>query len=269
MPEVEQPEGVDRRLFLQRTALAGAASALGLNAGRRLSAAPGDGEKADGRALRVMVWCEGTAPRSVYPHDVDGAIEGHLGRQSGMAVRRARLSDPLAGLDDEALDATDVLIWWGHLRHDEVPADRTEAVVRRVRAGRMGLIALHSSWCSKPFKRLMGMSCEPGGWREDGRPEHVRVKAPDHPIARGVAPFTIPRSDMFAEPFRVPEPETVVLVSAWDQGETVRSGMTWTVDKGRVVYLRTGHDAFPVLVHPAVRRLVANATLWAGRREVG
>jgi trehalose utilization protein len=249
---------VGRRSFLKQSALCSTA-ALGLARGRAVGADPVG-------PLRVRVWCEGTAPRAVYPNDVDGAVADHLAKSPGVDVRRARLADPSAGLADEALDATDVLIWWGHLRHDEVPGARAEAVVKRVRAGKLGLIALHSSCASKPFKALMGMSCEPGGWREDGRPEHVKVVAPDHPIARGVVPFTIPRSDMFAEPFEVPNPEAVVLVSSWDRGESVRSGLTWTIDKGRVVFLRTGHDAFPVLFHPSVRQVLANSTLWAGRR---
>jgi trehalose utilization protein len=264
MIEFDKPRGVGRRSFLRRGAAAGV-SLLGAMTGRRAPAGPGDG-RPEGRAVRVLVWCEGTAPRAVYPHDIDGAIAAHLGKQEALSVRRARLSDRDAGLGDEALDAADVLIWWGHLRHDDVPSARADAVVRRVRAGRLGLVALHSSCGSRPFHRLMGMACEPGGWREDGRPEHVHVNAPDHPIARGVRPFTIPRNDMFSEPFRVPEPETVVLVSSWDQGETVRSGLTWTVDKGRVVYLRTGHATFPVLFHPSVRRLLVNASLWAGGR---
>ncbi len=246
-----------RREFLRRTALASAAT-LGLARTSVRAAEP--------TPLRVRVWCEGTAPRAVYPQDIDGAVAAHLGKSPGVKVERARLTDPSAGLADAALDATDVLIWWGHIRHDAVPDDRAQAVIRRVRAGKLGLVALHSSCASKPFKGLMGMSCEPGGWREDGRPEHVKIAAPDHPIARGVAPFTIPRSDMFAEPFDVPAPETVVLVSSWDRGETLRSGLTWSVDKGRVAFLRTGHDAFPVLFHPAVRQLLANASQWVGRR---
>lgn len=264
MPEVEKSARLDRRSFLSKATVA-VGPAIGLFRGRASFGSPGDG-KPGGPALRVRVWCEGTAPRAVYPHDVDGAIAGQLAKQPGLSVERARLADPAAGLSEAALDATDVLIWWGHLRHDDVPDDRAAAVVRRVRAGRLGLIALHSSCASKPFRGLMNMACEPGGWREDGRPEHVRVNAPDHPIARGVGAFTIPRSDMFAEPFAVPAPETLVLVSSWDRGESVRSGLTWTVEKGRVAYLRTGPDAFPVLFHPAVRQLVANATLWAGRR---
>jgi trehalose utilization protein len=257
---------VSRREFLHQSAWASALG-LGLHHAGDAMAAQGKPPQAEPtRPVRVRVWCEGTAPRSVYPNEIDGALADHLTRSPGLNVQRARLTDAACGLADAALDATDVLIWWGHLRHDDVPNERAEAVTKRVREGRLGLIALHSSCSSKPFRMLMGMSCEPGGWREDGRPEHIRVLAPDHPIAKGVASFTIPRSDMFAEPFNVPEPETVVLVSSWDQGESVRSGLTWTIDRGRVVYLRTGHQAFPVLFHPSVRLLIANACQWAARR---
>ena len=256
----------ERREFLQRSAGA-AAAALGVFpflAARSARAQVPAHDSA--RPVRVRIWCESTAPRVVYPNDIDGALADHLSRKPGLTVQRAHLADPDAGLSDAALDATDTLIWWGHLRHDDVPNDRAAAVAKRVREGRLGLIALHSSCGSKPFRLLMGTSCEPGGWRQDGRPEHVRVMAHDHPIAHGLVDFTLPRSDMFTEPFNVPEPETVVLVSAWDQGETVRSGLTWTVDRGRVVYLRTGHESFPVLFHPGIRLLIANACDWAARR---
>ncbi len=250
---------LDRRTFLRRTARYGAATLGVLHAS--------ESKAATDRPVRVRVWCEGTARKAVYPDDIDGALSEHLGRRTGLTVTRSRLSDPEAGLSNAALDATDVLVWWGRLRHDDVPADRVAAVTERVKAGRLGFLALHASCSSKPFKALMGTACEPGGWREDGQPEHVQVRAPDHPIARGVSPFTIPKTDMFTEPFSVPNPETVVLVSSWDHGETMRSGLTWTIGQGRVVYLRPGHDAFPVLFHPAVRQVVANSVLWAAHRS--
>ena len=251
---------VDRRSFVRGTALLGA-SALGL------PGLPAWGAEPDrAAAIRVCVWSEGTAPRSVYPDDVDGALAKHLGPQPGLNVARARLADPAAGLSDAALDVTDVLVWWGRLRHDDVPADRVAAIVSRVKAGRLGFVALYSACASQPFRGLMGTACEPAGWRKDGQPEHVSVVAPMHPIARGLMPFTIPRTDMFTEPFAVPNPETVVLLSAWDKGESIRSGLTWTIDRGRVVYLRTGPDTFPVLHHPAIRLAIANSVLWAARR---
>ena len=243
-----------RRAFLRQAAL----SAGALAAMRR----PALGRDPEPRPIRIRLWCEGTAPRQVYPGDIDGALGEDFRKRPGFEVAQARLTDPDAGLADAALDATDVLVWWGRLKHDDVPEARARAVVDRVKAGTLGLVALHASHASKPFRALMGMACEPGSWRDDGKPEHVRVQAPDHPIARGVAPFTIPMTAMYGEPFAVPKPETVVFVSSWDGGETFRSGLTWAVEKGRVAYFRPGHDAFPVLFHPGVRQVIANAATW-------
>ncbi len=256
MSHCESWDRIDRRSFARRVAVAtAAATGIALIEPAPTLAGPGP--------LRVRVWCEGTAPRSVYPGDIDAAIGDHLRRLPGLSVERARLTDPDAGLSDRALDATDVLIWWGRLRHADLPESRARAVADRVRAGRLGFVALHASCGSKPFQELMGCTCEPGGWRDDGRPERVTVLSPDHEIARGLAPFTISRTAMYAEPFQVPQPETVVLLSKFEGGETFRSGLTWTVGRGRVAYFRPGHDAFPVLFHPSVRKVIANAARWA------
>src|SRR4051794_20537047 len=107
---------VDRRSFVRY--LAGSAPVLSLIGPAGL--ALGDQETARRKPLRVRVWCEAAAPRTIYPDDIDGALADQLGRLPDLAVTRGRLSDPQAGLSDEALDATDVLIWWGHLRHDDV-----------------------------------------------------------------------------------------------------------------------------------------------------
>ena len=226
MSSEELPVHLDRRSFVRRTAVAGVA-AVGTLRSRRLRRAergrathPGTGlVRGDGAAL-------GLSPRHRRHTRRIPA------RRSTLSVRRARLTDPAAGLSDEALDWADALIWWGRRRHDDVPAGRTAAVVERVKAGRLGFVALHGACASQPFRTLMGTACEPARWREDGRPEHVGIAAPEHPIARGVGPFTIPKTDMFAEPFSVPAPETVVLVSSWEQGETMRSGLTWSVGDG-------------------------------------
>ncbi|WP_435005299.1 ThuA domain-containing protein [Tundrisphaera lichenicola] len=261
MSHCESTDRFDRRTFMRRASLA-AASATGFSLLRPSPARAGT-EK-----IRVRVWAEGTAPPSIYPDDVDGAIGDSLRRLPGFDVQQARLAMPEAGLSEQELDSTDVLIWWGRLRHGDLPDDRARSVAERVRAGRLGFVALHASCGSKPFQELMSTSCEPGGWREDGRPEHVTILAPDHELARGVTRFTIPRTAMFSEPFKVPDPETVVMVSKFEGGETFRSGLTWTVDKGRVVYFRPGHDAFPILFHPSVRKIIANAARWAAPAEL-
>lgn len=257
-PQTSDALRLDRRTFV-KTATCGVALGLAGKVSAKILA-----------PVRVRIWYEGTAPKSVYPEDIGGALGGDLRRRPEMIVEQGRLGEPDAGLSDAALDATDTLIWWGRLRHDDLPESRAQAIVDRVKAGRLGFVALHGSYASKPFRALLGPSCAPKAWREDGQPEHVQVRTADHPIARGIAPFTIPRTAMFSEPFAVPEPETVVLVSSWNGGDTFRSGLTWTVGGGRVAYFRPGHDGFPVLFHPTVRQVIANAALWtAPSRPIG
>jgi trehalose utilization protein len=251
---------VTRRTMLRQTvAGVGALGVLGSQALARTKQAP---------PVRIRFWSEGTAPRNIYPDDIDGALGEDFRKRPEFQVTQARLSDPDNGLSDAALDSTDVLVWWGRLRHDELSDARSQAVVDRVKSGRLGFIALHASHACKPFRALMGTACEPDSWRDDGQPEHIRVMAPDHPIAQGVEPFTIPQTAMYTEPFAVPTPETVVFVSSWNGGETFRSGLTWTIENGRIVYFRPGHDAFPILFHPTVRQVIANSALWAANRNV-
>ena len=84
------------------------------------------------------------------------------------------------------LDATDVLIWWGHMAHPEVADELVDRMQARVLDG-MGLIVLHSGHLSKIFKRLMGTSCDLK-WREANDHERiwvVRAGPPDRRRAAG------------------------------------------------------------------------------------
>ncbi|QDU21920.1 ThuA domain-containing protein [Urbifossiella limnaea] len=100
-------------------------------------------------------------------------------------------------------------------------------------------------------------------YRTDGRPSQVRVLLPDHPIARGLpARFELPRTEMYAEPFHVPEPDEVVLEERWATGEWFRSGMVWTLGRGRVFYFRPGHETYPVFKEAPVLQLLENAVRW-------
>ena len=75
------------------------------------------------------------------------------------------------GLSDEVLNNTDVLIWWGHMKHNDVSDEIAQKIKDRVLNG-MGFIALHSAHGSKPFKLLMGTSCRVK-WRENDEKERV------------------------------------------------------------------------------------------------
>ena len=61
------------------------------------------------------------------------------------------------------LNDTDVLLWWGHMAHEEVSDGLIDRVQQRVLKG-MGLVVLHSGHHSKLFRRLMGTNAtSPGG----------------------------------------------------------------------------------------------------------
>lgn len=104
-------------------------------------------------------------------------------------------------------------------------------------------------------------------YRTDGKPSQVRVLLEDHPIAQGLpAVFELPRTEMYAEPFHVPDPDDVVLEERWASGDWFRSGMVWRVGGGRVFYFRPGHETFPVYKEEPVLRLLENAVRWLGTR---
>jgi trehalose utilization protein len=217
--------------------------------------------------IRATVWNEFRHERrservaAHYPHGLHAVLADAL-REHGLDVRTATLDEPEHGLTDHALAATDVLLWWGHLAHDEVRDDVVDRVHRRVLDG-MGLVVLHSGHHSKVFRRLMGTTCSLN-WRETGERERIWVVEPGHPIAEGLPPhFEVEPEEMYGEPFDVPAPETLVLLSWFRGGDVFRSGACWTRGLGRVFYFRPGHELFPTYHHPVVRLVIANAVRWA------
>lgn len=216
--------------------------------------------------IRVTVWNENRHEqkneqvRAIYPDGIHGAIAQALG-QNGIDARTATLDEPEHGLTDEVLSRTDVLIWWGHLAHEEVNDEIVAKVQKRVWEG-MGLIVLHSGHFSKIFKRLMGTSCDLK-WREIGEKERLWVVKPGHPIAQGIGEFfEIEHEEMYGEFFDIPEPEELVFVSWFAGGEVFRSGCTYTRGLGRIFYFRPGHETFPTYHHPQVKKVIENAVHW-------
>ena len=190
---------MQRRKFLRE----GARGAIGIVAGF------GDGalfarQKTPAKKRIILVWSEGTAPKSVYPKDINGAIADSLAKLRGYEIRTASLSDAEQGVSQQALDAADVLLWWGHQKHAEVSDAAVDRIVRRVKEGVMGFAALHSAHFSKPLKSLLGTSGAWSAYVEDGKPQQIEVANPQNPIARSVRPFTIPQEERYEEPFVVP-----------------------------------------------------------------
>lgn len=108
------------------------------------------------KPIRVVIWDEQQpAQKKVYSNFLGNEIGEYLRQQPGVEVKSVRLDDPEQGLSDEILDHCDVLIWWGHVRHPEVKAERVEKVISRLKAGKLSLISLHSAHWSQPFVRAM------------------------------------------------------------------------------------------------------------------
>jgi trehalose utilization protein len=222
--------------------------------------------------LRVTIWNEHVHERedehvaAVYPDGIHGALAAALREhRPGDRVACATLSDPHQGLGDDRLDATDVLVWWGHTAQESVADGRAEGVRRRVLDG-MGLVVLHSGHLAKPFRLLMGTGCMLR-WRESDDRSVVWTVDPSHPLAAGVPnPLVIPADEMYCEPFGIPAPDELVFVSSFSGGEVFRSGCCFRRGSGRIAYLSPGHETYPIYHQDGVRRMVANAVGWAAPR---
>ncbi len=218
--------------------------------------------------IRVTVWSENAHEnpevRAIYPEGIAACIAHGLTPESGFSTRTATLDDPEHGLSEEQLAATDVLIWWGHRHHHEVADAVVERVQRHVWDG-MGLLALHSAHFSKIFTRLMGTRCSLS-WRAVGERERLWIVDPAHPITTGLPPFfELPHEEMYGEPFAIPEPGQLLLLSWFQGGEVFRSGCTWSRGSGKVFYFRPGHETNPTYHNPHVKRVIANAARWLAR----
>ena len=121
----------------------------------------------------------------IYPEGIHGAIQAGLADHGIVDVCTATLDEPEHGLTDEVLEATEVLLWWGHMAHQEVAQSIVDKVQKRVLEG-MGLIVLHSGHFSKIFRQMMGTSCSLR-WREASEKERLWVVRPGHPHCRGPA----------------------------------------------------------------------------------
>lgn len=217
--------------------------------------------------IKVTVWNERKQDRTdervikVYPGGISLAIADALNKNADISARTAELAEPECGLSSERLADTDVLIWWGHHAHDEVPDDIAYRVVDAVQRG-MGLIVLHSGHMSKPLRLLLGTSCTLK-WRCGDR-ERLWVASPSHPIAAGLPEhFELAQEEMYGEPFDIPNPDETVFMSWFSGGEVFRSGVTYRRGYGKIFYFQPGHETCPTYHDANIQRVILNAVRWA------
>lgn len=215
-------------------------------------------------AIRVTVWNEyrhelrKPEVAALYPEGIHGAVKGILDGEE-FAVTTATLDSPEFGLPDELLENTDVLVWWGHTAHKEVPDELAEKIRQRVYAG-MGFVALHSAHHSKPFKVTVGTT----GNLSWGRNQKGIVwnLAPTHPIAQGIPPHFEIFEEMYGEPFCIPKPDDLIFATWYEDGNLFRGGATFVRGAGKVFYFHPGHETCESFYNPFVRTIIRNGVRW-------
>ena len=221
--------------------------------------------------IKVTVFNEGYHDRSeekvkkVYPDGIHGQLKKFL-ECDDVSVRILTQYDenlemiPNCGITKEILDDTDVIIWWGHMRHKEVPDEIAEMVADYVRRG-MGAIFLHSAHHSKPFKKLMGTTCNLK-WR-DGAKERLWNINPAHPVMQGIGEFfDIPEEEMYGERFDIPTPDELLMIGTYNSHEVFRSVCAWQRSFGKIFYFQPGHETNPTYYIPEVQTIIKNAVRW-------
>ena len=112
-------------------------------------------------------------------------------------------------------------------------------------------------------------SCVFPFYRADKKPSTVVTVRPQHPIAQGIpASFTLPETEMYDEPFHVPEPDHVIFEERWEAGEWFRSGALWKIGEGHIFYFRPGHELYNTYFEPLPLKILENTVLWMEGFEV-
>jgi len=216
--------------------------------------------------INVLVWNEyrheqlEESVRKIYPEGIHKAIGAFL-QEDDVNVYYGTLEMEECGLSQEAVDKADVIMWWGHMAHGEVPDELVERVHQAVLKG-TGLIVLHSGHESKLFKKVMGTPCDLH-WR-DGDRERVWCINPTHPIADGIPEyFELEHEEMYGEPFGIPNPDDIIFMGWFAGGEVFRSGCTFTRGWGKVFYFQPGHEGHENFYNEYIQKIIKNAVRWA------
>jgi trehalose utilization protein len=276
------------------------------------------------KPVQVLIWDERQQEqKQAYTDFLGNELAKHLMQQPGIEVRSVSLNDADQGINESLLSNSDVLIWWGHQRQDELLPEKALMIVDRILEGKLSLIALHSAHWSMPFVEAMNQRTKqdvlktikdpantevsyigpaekykapqydsrltpytiskkfPNGkqnlqvhmpnccfpaYGKESQPSTVKLLMPSHPVAKGLpAEFIIPQTEMYDEPFHVPEPDEVILEERWPTGEWFRSAMSWKLGRGKVFYFRPGHEIYPVYRQEWPLRVVLNAVRWLGK----
>ncbi len=213
--------------------------------------------------MKITVWNEFMHERvdprvtAIYPDGIHNCIKKTL-EEAGHTVRTATLDEPECGLTEEVLNDTDVLYYWAHCYHSEVPDYIANRIYSHVLRG-MGLVVLHSGHASKIFQKISGGPSDLK-WRETNDKEILWVVNPGHPIAAGIGDkIVLEHEETYGEHFNIGTPDEIVFVSWFSGGEVFRSGIVYKRGLGKVFYFRPGHETLPAYHNEKVKKVLVNA----------
>ena len=225
------------------------------------------------KKINVVIWNEFRHEKTkdyvkaIYPNGLHATIKEFLGVNDDMEITLAALDDPEQGLPDELLNKTDVLVWWGHMAHDEVNDELVQKIQKRVYRG-MGFVALHSAHHSKPFKAIVGTNGNLSWGRN--QKEIMWNMMPQHPIAKGIPDhFIIEEEELYCEPFYIPQPDALVFGAWYEDGYIFRSGCCFLRGAGKVFYFQPGHESCRSFYNPYVQQIITNGIRWAAPSDLG
>ncbi len=155
------------------------------------------------KPIRIVVWDERQpAQKQIYPNFLGNHIAEYFRqlvrdkneREPEFTVKSVGLDDPEQGLSQETLDECDVLIWWGHQRHNDLKIERAKEIARRVKEGKLSLFALHSAHWSLPFMETMNERSIQDALKAltpaERKGVHVEPIAPEHRQPSPTEPMT-------------------------------------------------------------------------------
>jgi trehalose utilization protein len=125
-------------------------------------------------------------------------------------VTRIQLRDELAkrGIENAAIQ--------------EIAADRFKAPAREAKRTPYWEFDPPDS-SESPMSRFLKLylpNCCFPAYRNDGKPSFLQVLKPDHPLAKNLPEkFSLPRTEMYDEPFHVPEPDALLLNPSTDKSD--------------------------------------------------
>jgi len=226
--------------------------------------------------IKVLVWCENIQNKTqddvkaAYPEGMHNTIADFLAKDSNISVETATLDDPNCGITEERLSKTDVVLWWGHVGHGQVPDDIVELLYKYVVNKGMGIICLHSSHFAKIFKRLMGTSCSLQIPPPGHGAEKLWTLLPGHPIAAGIPnPVDIEIEECYNEFFDIPQPDELVFNAAFSNCGSFRGGAAYHRGRGKVFYFQPGHETYPIYRQKEIQDIIFNAVYWANNKTRG